>query len=103
MDKKSKTIVSIVAAVALLVAGISSYDFNPISSEQLEAAQNEVLAAGGEDKVYWAKSSKKYHVDPDCPAFSQSEVVYEGTVEAAFQKGLTEPCRRCIPKLESNN
>ena len=59
---------------------VTSYDFNPISEEQLAQAQQEVIAAGGVDKVYWGKYSKKYHVDPDCPAFSQSETVYEGTV-----------------------
>ena len=103
MDKKSKGLVGGIAIVALLIAGISSYDFNPVSSEQLEAARNEVLNVAGTDKVYWAPNSKKYHVDPDCPAFSQSETVYEGTVAAAYEKGLTDPCRRCIPENHDHN
>ncbi len=100
LDKKSKTIVTAVAAIALVIAGVSSYDFNPISSEQLSRAEKEVMNVSGGDTVYWAPHSKKYHVDPDCPAFSQSETVYEGTVKQAFEKGLTDPCRRCIPELE---
>ena len=100
LDKKDKTIVTVVAAIALLIAGVSSYDFNPISSEQLEHAEKEVMNVSGGNTVYWAPHSKKYHVDPDCPAFSQSETVYEGTVKQAFEKGLTDPCRRCIPELE---
>ena len=100
LDKKDKTIVTAVAAVALLVAGISSYDFNPVSSEDLEKARAEVIAEIGEDKVYWAPTGKKYHVDPDCPAFSQSETVYEGTVADAYERGLTDPCRRCIHALD---
>ena len=52
--------------------------------------------------VYWAPHSKKYHVDPDCPAFSQSETVYEGTVKQAFEHNLTDPCRRCIPELDKH-
>ena len=109
LDKKDKTIVTAVAAVALLVAGISSYDFNPVSSEQLEKAQKEVEAVGthknekGEYVVYWAKTGKKYHVDPDCPAFSRSEEVYEGTVADAYERNLTDPCRRCIPELEDDH
>ena len=108
LDKKDKTIVTAVAAVALLVAGISSYDFNPVSSEQLEKAQKEVEAVGhknenGDYVVYWAEHSKKYHVDSDCPAFSQSETVYEGTVADAYERGLTDPCRRCIPELEEDH
>lgn len=103
LDKKSKTLVSIVAVVALAIAGFASYDYNPVSSEQLERAQQEVMAVSKDGKVYWAPNSKKYHVDPDCPAFSNSETVYEGTVEQAFERNLTEPCRRCIPELEDGH
>ena len=104
LDKKEKGIVTAIAAVALLAAGISSYDFNAVSSEQLENARKEVLAeTNGVDKVYWAKTGKKYHVDPDCPAFSQSEEIYEGTVADAYERGLTEPCRRCIHALEEDH
>ena len=103
LDKKDKTIVTAVAAVALLIAGISSYDFNPVSSEDLERAQKEVIAEVGVDKVYWAKTGKKYHVDPDCPAFSQSEEIYEGTVADAYERNLTEPCRRCIHALDDEH
>ena len=102
LDKKSKTVVTAVAAVALLIAGVSSYDFNPVSSEALKQAQKEVEAVSGTDTVYWAKHSKKYHVDPDCPAFSQSEEIYEGTVAQAYEHNLTEPCRRCIPELHDD-
>ena len=102
LDKKSKTIVTAIAAIALIVAGVSSYDFNPISKEQLEKAEKEVVNVSGGKTVYWAPHSKKYHVDPDCPAFSQSETVFEGTVKQAFEKGLTDPCRRCIPELKED-
>ncbi|MBR4178138.1 MAG: hypothetical protein IKR57_02175 [Bacilli bacterium] len=110
MDKKNKTIVSVVAVILLLIAGVGSYDFNPVSSEQLERAQKEVLATGnydtnedGEAIVYWAEHSKKYHVDKDCPALQNSENVYFGTVKAAYEKKLTEPCRRCIHELEEEH
>ena len=36
-------------------------------------------------------------------AFSNSETVYKGTVKQAFEKNLTEPCRRCIPELENDH
>lgn len=102
LDKRSKSLVSVVAVVALLIAGVTSYDFNPVSSEQLEKAEQEVLNVSDTGLVYWAPNSKKYHVDPDCPAFSQSETVYEGTVKQAFERNLTEPCRRCIPELDNH-
>lgn len=110
MDKKNKTIVSAVAIVALLIAGITSYDFNPVSAEQLQRAEAEVLANGnydtndaGEPVVYWAEHSKKYHIDKDCRAFSNSDTVYKGTVKAAYEKGLTDPCRICIKALEEEH
>jgi len=100
LEKKDKSIVTAIAVLALLVAGISSYDFNPVSSEQLEKAEREVTAVSSTGKVYWAEHSKKYHVDQDCPAFSQSEKIYEGTVKQAFERNLTDPCRRCIPEIK---
>ena len=102
MDKKNKTVVTAVAVVALLLAGITSYDFNPVSSEQLLRAEKEVNAVSETGTVYWAPNSKKYHVDPDCPSFSRSETIIEGTVKQAFEAGLTDPCRRCIPELEED-
>ena len=98
LDKKSKKLVWGVAIAALVIAGLASYDFNPVSSEQLELAEKEVLQVSPSGTVYWAEHSKKYHVDQDCPAFSNSETVYEWTVADAFERWLTDPCRRCIPE-----
>ena len=111
MDKKTKTIASAIAIVALLIGGIASYDFNPVSSEQLEAAKAEILANGGYDTdkdtgepiVYWVTNSKKYHIRSTCSAINRSntsDTILAGTIEDAFQKGLTEPCRICIKAME---
>ena len=103
LDKKSKKLVGWIAVVALIIAGFASYDYNPVSSEQLERAEKEVLQVSPSGTVYWATYSKKYHVDKDCPAFSNSETVYEGTVRDAYERWLTDPCRRCIPELEDED
>ena len=103
LDKKSKGIVTAVAVIALAIAGLSSYDYNPVSSEQLERAEKEVLQVSPSWTVYWAKYSKKYHVDKDCPAFSNSETVFEGSVRDAYEKWLTDPCRRCIPEYHEDD
>ena len=105
MDKKSKTIVSVI--------GISSYDWSPVSSEQLENARAEILANGnydvdenGKPIVYWLEHSKKYHINSNCSAINRSnttDTIYSGTIDAAFQKGLTEPCRICIKAMEKTN
>ena len=113
LDGKTKKIAGIVAIVALLIGGIASYDFNPVSSEQLEAARAEILANGnydtnddGEPVVYWVQNSKKYHIKKECSAINRSNNVgdiYRGTIDAAYQKGLTEPCRICIKAMEKIN
>jgi hypothetical protein len=70
--------------------------------EWLERAEQEVLQVSPSWTVYWAEYSKKYHVDKDCPAFSNSETVYEGTVRDAYERWLTDPCRRCIPEYHED-
>ncbi len=110
LDGKTKKIAGIVAIVALLIGGIASYDFNPVSSEQLEAAKAEILANGnydtndaGEPVVYWVQNSKKYHINKECSAINRSNStsdIFRGTIDAAYQKGLTEPCRICIKAIE---
>ena len=100
LDKNSKKLVWWIAAAALIIAWLASYDYNPVSSEQLLRAEKEVQQVSPTGKVYWAPYSKKYHVDPDCPAFSNSETVYEWTVRDAYEAGLVDPCRRCIPEYK---
>lgn len=102
-DKKSKTIVTVIAAVALIIAGVTGYDFHPVSQEMLSRAEQEVSAVSTDGYVYWAKYSKKYHVDKNCPAFSHSDTVYQGTVKQAYEKNLTDPCRRCIPEIKDSD
>ena len=110
LDSKTKTVAGIIAAVALAIGLGVGHDWNPISSEQLEAARQEILANGnydtndkGEPVVYWVQNSKKYHINSSCSAINRSNNVgdiFRGTIDAAYQKGLTEPCRLCIKSME---
>ena len=111
LDGRTKKIAGIVAIVALLIGGIASYDFNPVSQEALDRANEEIMANGGYEKdengndvVFWVKNSKKYHIKHDCPAINNSnnveDYIRSGSLKTAFQNGLTEPCRRCIKAIE---
>ena len=60
LDKKTKAIVTAVAAAALLIAGFASADWNPISAEQKAEAEQEIT-----DDVYWTPFGHKYHLDED--------------------------------------
>ena len=57
LDKKTKTIAAVAAAVALLIGGAASIDYNPISAEEKEAA----VAALEGTAVYWTPYGKVYH------------------------------------------
>jgi hypothetical protein len=48
IDKKTKVIAAVVAVIALLIGGVASYDFNPVSAEQQQAAIEAI-----QTDVYW--------------------------------------------------
>lgn len=94
LDKKTKTIATVVAIIALLIGGVCSYDFNPVSEEQQEAAIN----ALGDEHVFWAPFGKVYHTHDDCQALNQSDALTYGTVEQAIATNRTRLCYFCAEK-----
>ena len=68
LDKKTKAIATVVAVIALLIGGVASYDFNPVSQEQQQAA----ISALGDENVYWAPFGHVYHTHEDCGALNRS-------------------------------
>ena len=89
MDKKSRIIVTVVAIVALLIAGLFGINFNPISAE--EKAQAEETLTG---TVYWTAYGHKYHLYNDCHTIVNS-TQYDGTVTDAIDNGRSEVCYYC--------
>ena len=92
-DKKTKTIATVAAVIALLIGGAASYDYNPISLEQQQAA----IAAINQD-VYWAPYGKVYHTHDDCSAIRASTELTYGTVEQAIAAGRTRVCSFCAKR-----
>lgn len=90
-DKKTKTIATVAAVICLLIGGVASYDFNPVSSEQ-KAAAMDVL---GSETVYWTTFGKVYHTHDDCSHLNQSETLTYGTVEEAIAAGRVRLCKTC--------
>ncbi len=91
LDKKTKAIATVVAIIALLIGGVCSYDFNPVSSEQLEAA----TTALGDEQVYWSPFGHVYHTHDDCQSLNQSEQLTVGTVDQAIAANRTRLCAFC--------
>ena len=93
VDKKTKTIATIAAVIALLIAGGTSVDYNPVSQEQQQAAMEAIS-----DDVYWSPFVKVYHTHSDCQALNQSEQLTYGTVEQAIAEGRTRLCSFCAKR-----
>ena len=91
LDKKTKLIAVIVAVIALLIGGAASADWNPVSSEELAAAEQ----AFGTQTVYWTQFGKVYHTHTDCQSLNQSEQLFEGSVNAAIEHSKTRLCKFC--------
>ena len=95
LDKRTKVIATIAGAVALLIAGAASYDYNPISQEQLNAAEATITG-----EVYWTPYGKVYHTDMGCQALTNTETLTKGTVEEAVAANRTRLCHFCEKKLQ---
>lgn len=93
-DKKTKTIAAVVAIIALLIGGLVSYDWNPISAEEKEAA----IETLGEKEVYWSPFGTVYHTDYDCSHLNHSDELTQGTVQQAIEANRTRLCKTCEAK-----
>ncbi len=94
-DKKTKVIATVVAVIALLIGGVASYDFNPVSEEQQQAAMEAIS-----DDVYWSPFGKVYHTHEDCSSLNQTDSLTYGTVEQAIAEGRTRLCSFCANRDE---
>lgn len=101
LDKKTKVIVSVIAAVALLIAGACSIDYNPVSQESLAEAKNEVSELTDDGTVYWTRYGRSYHCDINCHTLARSSTLYEGTIEEAFAARRNDPCDYCAGGREA--
>ncbi|MEG0070294.1 MAG: hypothetical protein RSC18_05085 [Raoultibacter sp.] len=93
-DKKTKQLATIVAAVALVIAGASSIDYHPASAEDQQAAAT-AAATYGDGTVYWTTFGKVYHLDPNCQAIVNSGTIFTGTVQEAFDAKRNRACSFC--------
>lgn len=103
MDGKQKGIVGGIAAVALVIAGISGIDFNPPSIEQYAEQTARVESLTGGNHVYWTKSGKSYHLYSDCSYINTDRTteIFEGSVAQARElKNITDLCDRCAGRAE---
>ena len=95
LDPKTKKIATIIAVVAALAAGTASVDWNPVSAEDLAAAQNDAAQYAVNGEVWWTQFGKCYHFDEDCQSLRNSTTLYKGGIEEAFEANRSKPCSFC--------
>lgn len=102
-DKKTKTIAVVVAVIALLIGGLASYDFSPLSAEQKAAAMEHIKG-----EVYSSKEGDVYHL-PDCNYIREGNrldgeirenVTKYADVEASINAGHYRLCKVCAKRHE---
>ena len=91
LDKKTKAICVVAAVIALMIGGLTSVDWNPVSEEQL----TEAVETLGDTEVYWAPFGRVYHTHEDCQALNRSETLTMGTVDQAIAANRTKLCAFC--------
>ena len=58
-------------------------------------AESEVYTDQTEDRVYWIKSGKVWHIDEHCRHIKHSNEILSGSVDEAKEAGKTKVCGTC--------
>lgn len=107
MSGKQKGILGSIAAVALVIAGLTGVDYNPPSVEQYtEQTQQVEQLNNGINKVYWTKSGTVYHIFSDCSHINtdRTDEIFEGSVAQARElKKITNLCKTCESRAKREN
>jgi hypothetical protein len=106
LNGKEKGILGGIAAVALVVAGLSSADFNPPSVEQYTEQTRRVEQLTGANNVYWTQYGNRYHLYDDCRYLQgdRTHEIFNGSVAQARElKNITELCSVCETRAEHDH
>ncbi len=95
LDKNTRIIAVIAAVIALLIGGLTSFDYHPISQEQEAAAVQEI---GSDTIVYWTPFGHVYHTSQDCQHLNHSDTLVEGKVSEAIDHSRTRLCKTCAAR-----
>ncbi|MCL1911979.1 MAG: OST3/OST6 family protein [Leptospirales bacterium] len=101
LEGKQKGILGGIAVLALVIAGLTSADFNPPSVEEYTQQTSQIEELTGKNRVYWTKSGTKYHIYEDCSSINtnRTDEIFEGAVAKARElKNITELCKFCENK-----
>ncbi len=103
LSGKEKGILGGIAAVALVIAGLASADFNPPSVEEYSEQTARIEELTGTNLVFWTKAGTRYHIYDDCPYINtdRTDEIFSGTVAQARElKNITQLCSYCEHRAE---
>ena len=104
VDGKQKAILGSIAGIALLIAGVTGYDFNPPSVEEYTDQMHEVEDLNnGVNEVFWTKSGTKYHLSDTCSYINtnKTDEIFTGSAAQARElRNITELCSLCKNRAE---
>ena len=104
LSGKQKGILGAIAGVALVIAGMTGTEFNPVSQEQYAEQTKQVETLNdGVNNVYWTKSGKSYHLYQDCSYINtdRTKEIFQGKVVSARElKNITDLCDRCANRAK---
>ncbi len=95
LDKGTKRVGTIVAAVALIAAVASGVDYHPATQEDLDQAEAGAAVLSDDGLAYWTPFGEVYHFNPDCQHIKNSGTIYSGTVQDAIDAKRTRGCSGC--------
>ena len=87
MDGKQKGIAGGIAIVLLVAVGLLSAEFDPTSTEDVDAQTQQVVDLTGKDEVAWTTFGKVYHLCADVSDVnreSSDNTIFTGTVAEAI-------------------
>ncbi len=93
LDKNTRIIAAIAAIIALVIGGLTSFDYNPVSQEQLSAAEQTI-----DGQVFWTPFGHVYHTSEDCQHLNHSDTLITGDVDEAIAAGRTRLCKTCASR-----
>ena len=75
---------------------LPSIDYSPPTPATVQAAEEAAAGQGDFDGVvYWTQYGRSYHLDTECRTLANSEILFEGDMDGAFEANRKDPCDIC--------
>ena len=106
LDAKTKKIaIAALAAITLLVGGVSA-DYHPVTQDEVDKITQEYnIDAQDPDGCFWTTYGKKYHLYGDCQALTNTsaENLHQTSLKEAWENNRGELCSFCAKRAADSS